>query len=144
MKILNSQIQKIHVLLPPGIKNDPDQKKSLIQQFTGDWNKTSTKDLTLDQANELIKRFGGKPIQYENWAWFDSKSNTHKYILSLCSQMGWTVYNKDKGIYYADLYRLSEFLKSDKSPVKKPLNKMNSQEISKLIFVLEKIAKNAN
>lgn len=140
MKILNSQIQLIHALLPAGIKNDPDQKKSLVQQFTGDWDKTSTKDLTLDQANELIKRFGGKPILYDNWAFFDIKNGKHKYILSVCMQAGWAVWNGDRSCYVADMYRLSEFLKSDKSPVKKPLKDMNDKELSKLIFVLEKIA----
>ncbi len=140
MKILKSQIKKIHALLPPGIKNDPDQKKSLIQQYTSDWNKTSTKDLTLDQANEIIIRFGGKPITYENWAFFDNTKASHRNILSLCSQMDWTVYNKDKDMYYADLYRLSEWLKSAKSPVKKPLQKMNKSEISKIIVALSNMA----
>lgn len=143
MKILNSQIKKIHTLLPPGIKNDSDQKKNLIQQYTGDWKKTSTKDLTLDQANEIIIRFGGKPITYENWAFFDVKKNRHLQILSLMHQIGWSV-EKVPGEHYADLYRLSEFLKSDKSPIKKPLNKMNDKELSKLIYVLKKIAANAN
>ena len=140
MKILNSQIKKIHTLLPPGIKNDPDQKKNLIQQYTGDWNKTSTKDLTLDQANRLIVRFGGKPITYENWAFFDHTKASHRNILSICSQMNWTVYDNDKGRYFADLYRLSEWLKSAKSPVKKPLQKMTPKEVSKIIVALSNMA----
>jgi hypothetical protein len=140
MKILNSQIQRIHTLLPEVIKNDTEQKKALVQQFTGDWNRTSTKDLSLDQANELIVKLGGKPIHCENWAFFDAKNNKHRYILSVLLQAGWAVWNGDKNCYVADLYRLSEFLKSDKSPVKKPLNKMNDKELSKVIFVLEKIA----
>lgn len=140
MEILNTQIQRIHTLLPEVIKNDADQKKALVQQFTGDWNRTSTKDLTLDQANDLIVKLGGKPIRYENWAFFDAKNNKHRYILSVLLQAGWAVWSPDKNHYVADLYRLSEFLKSDKSPVKKPLNKMNDKELSKVIFVLEKIA----
>lgn len=140
MQILNSQIQLIHMLLPVVIKNDADQKKSLIQQYTKDWNKTSTKDLTIDQANELIVRLGGKPIKYDNWAFFDIKNSKHKYILSILMQAGWAVWNSERSCYVADLYRLSEFLKSDKTPVKKHLNKMTDKELSKLIFVLEKIA----
>lgn len=140
MKILNTQIQKIHALLPSGIKNDPDQKKNLVQQYTGDWNKTSTKDLTQDQANQIIVRFGGTPIKYENWAFFDYKNAAHRNILSLCMQMGWQVETKLKNVYVADLYRLSEWLKSKKSPVKKPLQKMTPQEVSKIIVALSNIA----
>ena len=139
MKILKSQIQRIHALLPTVIKNDADQKAALVQQYTGDWNKTSTKDLTLNQANELIVRLGGQAIKYENWAFFDFKNGKHKYILSLCLQNGWSVFSQKYQKEIADTYRLSEFLKSDKSPVKKPLNKMTSTEVSKLIYVLEKI-----
>jgi len=140
MKILNSQIKKIHALLPPGIKNDPDQKKNLIQQYTGDWNKTSTKDLTLDQANQLIIRFGGTPINYENWGFFNAKENQHRNILSLMHQANWVIEDHKTGNSIPDLYRLSEWLKSDKSPVKKPLQKMTPKEVSKIIAALSNIA----
>jgi hypothetical protein len=35
MKILNQQIQAIHANLAPEIKNDPEEKASLISQYTG-------------------------------------------------------------------------------------------------------------
>lgn len=140
MKILNSQIQKIHALLPAGIKNDASQKANLVQQYTGDWNKTSTKDLTLDQANDIIKRFGGTPIQYENWAYFDVKKASHRNILSLCIQAGWEVFNVKRNENVADLYRLSEWLKSKRSPVQKPLQKMDNLETNKIIYALKSIA----
>lgn len=139
MIILKSQIQRIHALLPVVIKNDKEQKAQLVQQYTGDWSKTSTKDLTIEQANQIIVRFGGQPIQYENWALFDAKNGAHRNILSLCMQLGWQVYNADKKAYYADLYRLSEWLKSKKSPVKKPLKQMVKLELSKIIYALEKM-----
>lgn len=139
MIILKSQIQRIHALLPAVIKNDKEQKAQLVQQYTGDWSKTSTKDLTIEQANQIIVRFGGQPIQYENWALFDAKNGAHRNILSLCMQLGWQVYNEDKKAYYADLYRLSEWLKSKKSPVKKPLKQMVKLELSKIIYALEKM-----
>lgn len=139
MIILKSQIQRIHALLPVVIKNDKEQKAQLVQQYTGDWSKTSTKDLTIEQANQIIVRFGGQPIQYENWALFDAKNGAHRNILSLCMQLRWQVYNADKKAYYADLYRLSEWLKSKKSPVKKPLKQMVKLELSKIIYALEKM-----
>ncbi|OIO12228.1 MAG: hypothetical protein COZ76_11775 [Flavobacteriales bacterium CG_4_8_14_3_um_filter_35_10] len=139
MTILKSQIQRIHALLPAVIKNDKEQKAQLMQQYTGDWSKTSTKDLTIEQANQIIVRFGGQPIQYENWALFDATNGAHRNILSLCMQLRWQVYNADKQAYYADLYRLSEWLKSKKSPVKKPLKQMVKLELSKIIYALEKM-----
>ncbi len=140
MNVLNSQIQLIHKLLPAAIKTDKEQKAALVQQYTGDWNKTSTKDLTLEQANEIIKRFGGKPILYDNWAYFDYTEGSHRTILSLCMQMSWSVFDHVKGIYIADLYRLSEWLKSSRSPVQKPLQKMDPKEVQKIIYALQNMS----
>jgi len=136
MNILKSQIVRIHTLLPDILKKDKEQKKFLVQKFTGDWNKTSTKDMTIEQANDLIVRLGGQAIQYDNWAYFDAKLAAHRNILSLCMQLRWQVYNDFKCHYYADLYRLSEWLKSKRSPVNKPLLKMNKTELSKIIVAL--------
>jgi len=137
MNVLNTQIQLIHKLLPDVIKCDKEQKAALVQQYTGDWKKTSTKDLTLEQANKLIERFGGKPILYDNWAFFDFTNGAHRTILSLCIQMGWQVLDPKKEIYIADLYRLSEWLKSSRSPVQKPLKQMSPKEVSKIIVALQ-------
>ncbi len=73
------------------------------------------------------------------WGGFDAKNTTHIYIMSLLHQMGWTVFAKrKKGMRVVpDVGRLGEFLQSEKSPVKKPLRKMNKQELSKLITALE-------
>ena len=74
------------------------------------------------------------------WGGFDVKNKKHRYILSLLHQMGWTVFRKrtkrDMRVL-PDVVRFGEFLQSDKSPVKKPLRKMNKQELSKLITALE-------
>lgn len=139
MKVLKLQIQRIHALLPLEIKENKELKAAIVHQYTNDWNKTSTKDLTLDQANQLIERFGGKPIQYENWAFFDVHQASHRTILSLAMQYGWQTYREDKGIYVADLYKLSEWLKSKKSPVNKPIMQMAPQEVSKIIYALEQM-----
>lgn len=142
MKVTNQQIKIIHTIIPEVYKKDKDQKKELVYQFTGDYNRTSTKDLTFNEANELIQRFGGKPLKYDHWGIFDAKNPQHRKILSLLQEMGWTVYNKAKGQNVADIYRLSEFLKSKKSPVTMPLKQMTPEQISnKLIPALEGIAK---
>lgn len=137
MRIEKQQIKVIHQLLPEVIKNDPDQKKQLMYQYTSDWTKTSTKDLTFDQANELIIRFGGKSYSYEHWGLFDYKKTSHRQVLSLLNQLGWQCYDKKFRGLVADIYKFSEWLKSNRSPVKKPFLKMSPSEVSKIIVALE-------
>jgi hypothetical protein len=76
----------------------------------------------------------------ENWAIFDKTNTQHKTILSLLRQAQWVVPHPRHG-EVADLARLSTFLKSDKSPVKKPLQSMTPEETSKIIQALKGIVK---
>lgn len=139
MNITKDQIKCIHALLPDAIKSDSDQKQFIVTQFTRDLEKRSTKDLSFDQANAMIERFGGKSLQYDNWAFFDFKNTQHKYIYSLLMQHGWTVYSGKYKRHIADLQRFSDFLKSHRSPVQKKLKDMTKRECSKLITALENI-----
>ncbi|HLT54398.1 MAG TPA: hypothetical protein VKZ97_10915 [Flavobacteriaceae bacterium] len=92
----------------------------------------TAKELSVTEANALIKKLT------TNWAVFDVKNQKHKYILSLLIQIGWSKPHEKYG-EIADMQRLSNFLKSKKSPISKPLQDMYPEELSKLIFVLEKI-----
>lgn len=83
---------------------------------------------------------GGRTHSKSNWGLFDKNNQQHKTILSLMRQAQWTVPSEKWG-EIADLSRLSDFLKSDKSPVKKPLKKMEPEEVSKIIVALEGIIK---
>lgn len=74
----------------------------------------------------------------DNWGLFDKSNNKHRQILSLLRQANWTVGHPRHG-EVADLSRLSEWLKSDKSPVKKRLLDMDPKELSKIIKALEGI-----
>lgn len=139
MNITTDQIKCIHALLPDAIKTDKDQKQFIVTQFTGDLAKRSTKDLSFDQANQMIERFGGTPLYYDNWAIIDFKNSQHKYIYSLLMQHGWTFYSHKLNRTLADLQRLSEFLKSYRSPVQKKLKAMTKKECSKIITALENI-----
>ena len=76
----------------------------------------------------------------KHWASFDKNNRAHLNILSLCRQAQWTKPHERYG-EVADLNRLQAFLKSDKSPVKKPLMEMSKQEVSKIIIALEGIVK---
>lgn len=76
-----------------------------------------------------------------NWGLFKKDhplAKVHKLIRSLCIQNGWSVPNEKWG-EVADLEKLSHFLKSDNSPVKKPLMDMSHQELEKIIVALEGI-----
>lgn len=75
-----------------------------------------------------------------SWAFFDKNNQQHRTILSLCRQAQWVKPHSRFG-EVADLERLHRFLKSDKSPVKKPLKEMTKQELSKIIIALEGIVK---
>ncbi|MEO7977747.1 hypothetical protein [Flavobacterium sp.] len=71
-----------------------------------------------------------------NWGLFDNKNQQHKAILSQLRTLQWVLPSEKWG-EVADLNRLSDFLKSDKSPVKKPLKKMNEKELSTMISCFE-------
>jgi hypothetical protein len=83
---------------------------------------------------------GGRTHSKSNWGLFDKNNQQHKTLLSLLRQAQWTVPNGKWG-EVADLTRLSEFLKSDKSPINKPLKKMEPKEVSKIIEAFKGIVK---
>ena len=114
---------------------DKDTKEEAVLAFTGG-RTASTTELTHDEANTIIIELGGTPILYDNWAFFDKNKKNHRNVISLCLQLGWSV-KDDKYGEIADLARLSEWLKSEKSPVRKKLKAMSNPEVSKVISALE-------
>ena len=74
------------------------------------------------------------------WGAFDPKNQQHKYVLSLCQQYGWTRSHPKYGSV-ADLGRLGKWLRSERSPVRKPLIKMTAQELSTIINAMESMVK---
>ena len=143
MQIETLQIKAIHALLPGTIKSDPAAKAELIYQFTGDATKTSTKDLSFHQANELIKSLKGKPVykgtapkgKETSFFHFDIKNKQHRTILSLAHQYGWE--KMQAGKHIADMTRVAEWLMSKRSPVQKSLGTQTPKELSKTITALE-------
>lgn len=126
-------------------KYDVNIKEELVQWATEDNNKTSLNDLSFEQAEKILcaqegrQRAGNRKRETENWGMFDKNNSKHKYILSLLRQLG--LVKELKGRDVADIDKLSDWLKSDRSPVRKPLKKMNEQEVSKVIHALEEIIK---
>lgn len=102
---------------------------------------TTTKDLSSIEAVEVIYFLNkGKVKPNSHWGYFDIQNSQHRNVLSLMRQANWTVPNENHG-EVPDLERLSNFLKSPKSPVNKPLKQMKPTEVSKLIVALEGIVK---
>ncbi len=82
-------------------------------------------------------------VKVENWAGFTpTKPNPtkRKVLFSLMHQAQWTTQLPFKG-EIPDLIRLSDFLQSEKSPVKKKLKDMSDAELEKLIAAFKGIVK---
>lgn len=120
-----------------------ETKNEWVQWATGDVNRTSLKSITHDEAIKIMHaQTGTTPLNelQENWAFFDKNNLRHKLILSLCHQAQWTT-NDPTHCEVADLNRLSNFLKSDKSPVQKKLTLMDDKEVEKVIMAMHGIVK---
>ena len=120
-----------------------DIKNEWVQWITADINRTSLKSITQAQAKKIIMAQEGSTLvnqPAENWAVFDKNNPKHKVILSLLYQMQW-VKPSEKWGEVPDLDRLSNFLQSEKSPVKKKLKDMEPLELEKLIKALNGIVK---
>jgi hypothetical protein len=74
-----------------------------------------------------------------NWGLFDLKNSKHRRIQSDLRQANIVVKNEKHGEVADMLGWLNRFLRSDKSPVRKPLKQMTSQELSKIIKALDKV-----
>ena len=131
-----NQIKYIYSIRPERLKKYEDEWRSLIADFTGSTKKTSVKDLTFEQANELIHRLGGRTFTDLNWAIFEKTNRQHLQVLSLAHQLGWVRHHYLHG-QVVDLHHLSNWLKSKRCPVSKPLKQMNKAELSRIINAME-------
>lgn len=107
-------------------------KEEWVQWVTGDVARTSLKSLTQAQAVRILKAQTGTEPQADNWGLFDKDNKQHLTLLAYMRTVQWTTSNGKHG-EVADIDRLSDWLKSDKSPVRKPLKKMQPWEVSKII-----------
>lgn len=112
-----------------------DIKEEWVQWVTGDVARTSlTKPIPLTQAQavRIIKAQTGTEPQEDNWGLFDKDNRQHLTLLAYMRTAQWTIPNGKYG-EVADIDRLSNWLKGNLSPVKKPLKKMKPWEVSKII-----------
>lgn len=109
------------------------QTKSRIYEGTGsaieDYNNPKQQLQTILQ--------GGRGYGKSNWGYFDTNNSQHKRIQANLRAANIVVDNEKWGEVGDMLGWFNRFLKSDKSPVKKPLKDMTSQEVSKIIKALD-------
>jgi hypothetical protein len=122
-----------------------DIKEEWVQWVTADVNRTSLKSLTQTQAVKIIKAQTGETPHEENstgknWGYFDNDNSQHARIRANLRTANIVVKNDRHGEVADMLGWFNRFLKSDKSPVKKPLKEMTPQEVSKIIKALDGIA----
>ncbi|NDP26433.1 MAG: hypothetical protein GZ087_03260 [Flavobacterium sp.] len=126
-----------------------DIKDEWVQWVTGDVKQTSLRSLTQAQAVKIIcQQTGANPIRVQNpdgvqepnWGLFDKDNRQHLTLLAYMRTAQWTTPNGKHG-EVADIERLSDWLKSDKSPINKPLKKMQPWEVSKIIEAFKGIVK---
>lgn len=71
----------------------------------------------------------------------DFTNAQHRYILSICYQLGWTRYNVKLKRMVADNARLGAWIKSH-GKYKKPIMKHSSEELGCLITAMERMLAN--
>ena len=117
-----------------------DIKEEWVQWVTGDVARTSlTKPIPLTQAQavRIIKAQTGSQEQEGNWGYFDNDNSQHKRIQASLRTANIVVTNGKWGEVADMLGWFNRFLKSNKSPVKRPLKEMTPKEVSKIIKALD-------
>lgn len=136
--INNTQIQQIQTILSHN-KLDRNERLVFLSAQTGR-EISSTKELTKFEAEDILYFLNNGEVDTKSWGKFDKNNAQHLALLSRLRTAQWVVKHPVYG-EVADLERLHNFLKSDKSPVKKKLRAMKNHEVSKLIFVFDRIIK---
>lgn len=146
-KVTKWQISRMHALLAkkyPHILQDAEVKADFIFGYTGDAERVSTKLMTFAEADAAIKflQYGAVAEQtgtsYRHYSRFDVSIRTHRYILSMCMTIGWTVYSDKLKREVADLNKLGQYI-ANHSPHQKPLKEHNGKELKQLVLSMERM-----
>ena len=78
-------------------------------------------------------------MKYYQYALFDNKNKTHRYLLSLCRQLGWTIpHPRNADVMIPSLERLGRFIASD-CRHKIPLKEQTPAQLQVTIHQLEQV-----
>ena len=133
MEITKDQTKFIQSSLS-GTHPERDDRLDYLSNFFG-YEITSTKNLTMYQAQELIHFLSTGEIKSKRyWGFFEKGNKQHSKILNLLRELEWlTEYNDN---IVPDIERLGGWLQSFRAPVQKPLLKQDTKELTKTINAL--------
>ena len=140
MEIQANQIKQIQTIMSSRFTDRDERLDFISALFEKEVN--STKELSSIEADDLIYYLNTGKKATANWAFFDKTKfiSERKLLWSYLYQAQWVVKN-EKYTEVPDLERLSNFLKSAKSPVNKPLKKWAKADWSKILHAFRNIAK---
>jgi hypothetical protein len=116
-----------------------DEKENIVFSFTG--GRTSHLSAMEDEELlSLLEKLGGHVTSTDNLRWgrFKIDNRSHRYILSLCQQLGWITYNQKLERNVADIARLGRWIEHF-CQVKKPLMEQDAREVQHTIFQMEQM-----
>ena len=119
-----------------GLKDD---KENIVWNFTA--GRTShLSEMDEEELFSLLEKLGGYINNSDNltFARFDKSNKQHMYLLSMCMQLGWSVYNNSVNRNVADLVRLGRWIKNF-GAIKKPLLEQSKQELQKTVYQMEQM-----
>ena len=116
-----------------------EEKENIVFNFTS--GRTShLSSMEPEELVALLDRLSGNVNNndYLKYGKFDKKNKQHRYLLSMCMQLGWSVYNKNVQRNVADIVRLGRFIVHF-GAIKKPLMEQSRSELQKTIYQFEQI-----
>lgn len=140
--IKHNQLQTIQIECK-NLRLDREERLQFLSDHFGREILT-TKDLTTQEADDLIYFFKTGHRTQNNWGLFDKNKfpKERSRLFSYMYQAQWVVANQSsRWMEVPDLERLSNFLKSPKSPVNKPVKKFTKTDWNKINHAFRNIAK---
>lgn len=116
-----------------------EEKENIVFGFTS--GRTShLSSMEPEELMGLLDKLSGNVnnTDYLGYGKFDKTSKQHRYLLSLCMQLGWSLYNKNVQRNVADIVRLGRFIRHF-GAIKKPLMEQSKQELQKTIYQFEQM-----
>lgn len=141
-EINSAQVRQIQTILSKRELDRDERLEFLSAHFKREIK--TTKDLSFIEAEDIIWFLNTGEKSKANWAFFHKNKfvSERKLLFSYLYQAQWTAKNEtSKYVEVPDLERLSNFLKSPKSPVNKPLKQFDKKDWSKILQAFRNIVK---
>jgi hypothetical protein len=116
-----------------------DEKEEIVSLFTSG-RTTHLSEMDEEELLSLLEKLGGHVTNTDNlnWGKFNKDNKQHMYLLSLCQQLGWIIYNHKYGRNVADIARLGRWVKNF-AGIKKPLLEQDPKELQQTVYQMEQM-----